>query len=101
MLAWSLSFLCSIFTLRNLGKRKEHTAVLPPLFQTASGDLPASRAMENCPHIPAGDRILVYLELSLPPAHRTASYWWMACRNFLWCFLTLAWSIFFSSLVCL
>lgn len=40
-----------------------------------------------------------------PPPHRSTpwlpAYWWMACRNFLWCFRTLAWSIFFSSLVCL
>lgn len=34
----------------------------------------------------------------LPPWH---THWWIACRNFLWCFLTLAWSIFFSSFVCL
>lgn len=32
------------------------------------------------------------------PAH---THWWIACRNFLWCFRTLAWSIFFSSFVCL
>lgn len=29
------------------------------------------------------------------------THWWIAWRNFLWCFLTLAWSIFFSSFVCL
>lgn len=31
----------------------------------------------------------------------TPRSWWIAWRNFLWCFLTLAWSIFFSSFVCL
>lgn len=30
---------------------------------------------------------------------RDSTYWWMAWRNFLWCFLTLAWSIFLTSLV--
>lgn len=43
--------------------------------------------------------------LRAPFPHRSTpwlpAYWWMACRNFLWCFRTLAWSIFFSSLVCL
>lgn len=34
-------------------------------------------------------------------ARSRLTHWWMACRNFLWCFLTLAWSIFFSSFVCL
>lgn len=35
------------------------------------------------------------------PAGAPPTHWWMACRNLRWCFLTLAWSIFFSSFVCL
>lgn len=51
VLAWSLSFLCSIFTLRNLGGRKEQTQLLPPpQLQTAAGDLPASTG--NGPRAP-------------------------------------------------
>lgn len=32
---------------------------------------------------------------------RRRTYWWMAWRNLRWCFRTLAWSIFFTSFVCL
>lgn len=56
MLAWSLSFLCSIFTLRNLGRRREQRGCtpLPKLqLQNAARDLFASREMGNCPQSPA------------------------------------------------
>lgn len=48
MLAWSLSFLCSIFTLRNLGRRREQRGCtpLPKLqLQNAARDPFASREM--------------------------------------------------------